>query len=81
MRVLRYAGMPDARSDKAGEYLVLRLLRYLLIISASSGRKETTRTDQEYLDLLAKEFNSIPDRESAPQETQDEDQLAAMSRK
>ncbi|KAL6865518.1 hypothetical protein ACO1O0_001612 [Amphichorda felina] len=45
----------------------------------SPSSQPATRTDQQYLEMLAKEFSSIPDREVPPPEPQDEDQLAAMN--
>lgn len=48
--------------------------------SGPSGKRDTTRADQEYLELLAKEFNSIPDRDVQSEEPQDDEQLAAMNR-
>jgi len=64
MRVLRYARMPDAKAEKA----------------AAPAKKQATRTDEEYLTQLAKEFESIPDRGVPPAESQNEDQFTAMNR-
>lgn len=48
---------------------------------ASTNKEEASRVDQEYLELLAKEFSSIPDREVPANGLQnDDDQLTAMKR-
>jgi len=47
--------------------------------SPSTSTPYSARTEQEYIAMLAKEFNSIPDREVPPPEPQEENQLSAMN--
>lgn len=77
MRIVTNTKMPSPKAGTSHSYLSPESHSHP---TESPSSKTGTKTDQEYLEMLAKEFNSIPDREVPPPEPQDEDQLAAMNR-
>jgi hypothetical protein len=47
--------------------------------STTAQKDKSTTAEQDYLEMLAKEFNSIPDRVVPPPEPQDDDQSSALT--
>lgn len=87
-----YDNMPTITSSKAGKAIYQTRnckragIMWPLTFAAESSPSTSTstprsaRTEHEYMAMLAKEFNSIPDREVPPPEPQEDSQLPAVNR-